>query len=217
VGTAVREFVPLVSGRNRLASLRKRQYDDRINLGKPAMPHVCPWWGGYFIDNPLRRLIHNPGRIVAPYIQPGMTVMDVGCGMGLFSIAAAKIVGDRGLVISVDLQKKMPDVVRRRAGAAGVANRIRLHKCEANRLGVEAQVDFALALMMVHEVPDQRWLLSEIRDCLKPDGKFLLAEPKIHVPGKVFGKTVALASDVGFKVIDEPRVRWCRAVVLARS
>jgi hypothetical protein len=38
------------------------------------MPHVCPWWGGYFIDNPLRRLFHNPEKIVGPYVQPGMTV-----------------------------------------------------------------------------------------------------------------------------------------------
>jgi 2-polyprenyl-3-methyl-5-hydroxy-6-metoxy-1,4-benzoquinol methylase len=51
------------------------------------MSHVCPWWGGYFIDNPLRRLLHNPEKIVGPYVQPGMTVMDVGCGMGIFSIA----------------------------------------------------------------------------------------------------------------------------------
>jgi hypothetical protein len=30
------------------------------------MSHVCPWWGGYFIDNPLRRLIHDPEKIVGP-------------------------------------------------------------------------------------------------------------------------------------------------------
>ncbi len=120
------------------------------------MPHVCPWRGGYFIDNPLRRLIHNPGKILAPYVLPGMTVMDVGCGMGLFSIAAAKIVGDRGLVIAVDLQQRMRDVLWRRATEAGVANRIRVHKCEAEHLGVETQVDFAPAMMVVHEVPDLR-------------------------------------------------------------
>ncbi|MEI8375312.1 MAG: hypothetical protein WCJ35_21030 [Planctomycetota bacterium] len=61
------------------------------------MPHVCPWWGGYFIDNPIRRLFHNPVKIVGPYVKPGMTVMDV-CGMGFCSIAMAKLVGDSGLV-----------------------------------------------------------------------------------------------------------------------
>lgn len=37
-------------------------------------PHVCPWWGSYFIDNPFRRLLHRPEAILAHYIQPGMAV-----------------------------------------------------------------------------------------------------------------------------------------------
>ena len=186
------------------------------------MPHVCPWWGGYFIDNPIRRLLHRPERIVGPYVRPGMTVMDVGCGMGLFSLAMAKIVGDSGLVIAVDLQQKMLDVLRRRAERAAVANRIRLHKCEKDRLTVDAQADFALAFMMIHEVPDQRRLLGEIYDCLKPGGKLLVAEPKIHVPGKAFAKTVATAEALGFRGleeprIEEPRVHGCRAVVFEKT
>jgi hypothetical protein len=36
--------------------------------------HVCPWWGGYFIDNPLRRRFHDPVKIVGPYVERGMTV-----------------------------------------------------------------------------------------------------------------------------------------------
>ncbi len=58
--------------------------------------HVCPWWGGYFLDNPLRRLLHNPAKILGPYVKAGMRVMDVGCGMGFLSIATAKMVGDGG-------------------------------------------------------------------------------------------------------------------------
>ena len=66
------------------------------------MPNsVCPWWLGYFIDNRLRRLIHDPARIVAPYIRPGMTALDVGCGMGLFSIAMAGLVGPSQWISSV--------------------------------------------------------------------------------------------------------------------
>ena len=78
-------------------------------------PHVCPWWGGYFIDNRLRRWLHNPEQILAPYVSPGMTAMDFGCGMGMFSIAMAKLVGDKGRVIAVDLQQKMLDVLQKRA------------------------------------------------------------------------------------------------------
>jgi ubiquinone/menaquinone biosynthesis C-methylase UbiE len=185
-------------------------------LGEETMPHVCPWWGGYFIDNRLRSLLHDPEKIVGPYVRPGMTVMDVGCGMGLFSIAMAKLVGDQGRIIAVDLQQKMLDVLKRRAERAGVAARIETHNCDQNRLGVDVQADLALAFMMVHEVPDQRRLLSEIHACLKAGGKLLVAEPKIHVSGWAFQQTVATAEELGLKVVDEPRVRWCRAVVLAK-
>ncbi|MGO8690976.1 MAG: SAM-dependent methyltransferase [Thermoguttaceae bacterium] len=181
------------------------------------MAHVCPWWGGYFIDNRLRRLLHNPEKIVGPYVQPGMTVMDVGCGMGLFSIAMAKMVGDSGLVIAVDLQPKMLDVLWRRARRAGVADRIQLHKCERDRLGVQRPADFALAFMMVHEVPDQHRLLGEIHACLKPGGRLLVAEPRLHVPGKAFAQTVATTKELGFRPIGEPQVHGCRALVVERA
>ena len=80
-------------------------------------PHVCPWWGGYFIDNPLRRWVHNPHAILSPYVTTGMTVLDFGCGMGLFAIALAKLVGETGKVIAVDLQQQMLDVLVKRASA----------------------------------------------------------------------------------------------------
>ncbi len=146
-----------------------------------------------------------------------MAVMDVGCGMGLFSIAMAKMVGDQGRVIAVDLQQKMLDVLWRRANKAGVADRIETHKCEQNRLGVDSQADFVLAFMMIHEVPDQRRLLGEIHDCLKPGGNLLVAEPKIHVPGKAFQQTVATAGELGLRVVEQPRVHGCRAVVFEKG
>lgn len=181
------------------------------------MPHVCPWWCGYFIDNCLRCRIHNPVRIVGPYVKLGMRVMDVGCGMGMFSVAMAKMVGVQGRVIAVDLQQKMLDALRRRATSAGIDDRIRLHRCEKDRLGMEEPVDFVLAFAMMHEVPDQQRLLREIHFCLKPAGRLLLAEPRIHVSGKAFEKTIATAEKVGLHGIEEPRVRFCRAVVLGKA
>ena len=181
------------------------------------MAHVCPWWGGYFIDNRLRRLLHNPEKIIGPYVRPDMTAMDVGCGMGMFSIAMAKIVGDQGQVIAIDLQPQMLDVLQQRADRAGLANRIRLHRCEPDRLGVDERVDFVLAFMMVHEVPDQRRLLGEIHGCLKPGGKLLVAEPRLHVSGTAFAQTTTLAAEAGLRAVEEPKVRWCRAVVLGKD
>ena len=95
-----------------------------------TMGHVCPWWHAYTFDNPLRRLLHNPSAIVGEHVGEGMRVLDLGCGMGFFSIAMARMVGDSGLVIAVDLQQKMLDVLMRRATRAGVAARIRPHRCD---------------------------------------------------------------------------------------
>ncbi|GEM_PF-6888608 len=76
--------------------------------------HVCPWWLAYTFDNPLRQLVHNPEKIFSSLIRPGQTVVDIGCGMGYFSLGMAKLVGESGRVISVDLQKEMLAKVHQR-------------------------------------------------------------------------------------------------------
>ena len=98
--------------------------------------HVCPWWGGYFIDHRLRRLLHPPERIVGPYLRPGMQALDFGCGMGIFTLAMAKLVGDTGRVVAADLQPQMLDVLRKRAERAGLAARIQTHVCQPDRIGI---------------------------------------------------------------------------------
>lgn len=180
--------------------------------------YVCPWWAAPFTINlPLRRLVHDPQKIVGPYVQPGMTVLEVGCGPGYFSIPMAAMVGDQGKVVAVDLQPQMLEMLRRRAEKAGVISRIELHPCEKDRLGVDCQADFALVFAMLHEVPDQARLLTEIHHSLKPGGKVLLAEPPFHVPAKTFAGEVAVAESVGLRVVDRPHVRWSHAVLLEKG
>ena len=63
---------------------------------------VCPHWVGCLLLNPLRRLIHNPDQILASYVTGGMTVLDIGPGMGFFTLPLARMVGPGGKVIGVD-------------------------------------------------------------------------------------------------------------------
>ena len=179
--------------------------------------HVCPWWLAYTFDNPLRRLLHDPQKILGPYVAEGMTVVDLGCGMGHFTIGMARLVGETGRVIAVDLQQKMLDVVARRARKAGVADRIRLHKCEPDRIGLDCTVDFALACWVVHETPDLLKLFEEVLSTLKPAGKCLIAEPKIHIPRGQFDETVAVAEAMGFRVLDTPKVRLSHTALLGKA
>lgn len=180
-------------------------------------PHVCPWWGGYFIDNRFRRWLHKPEKILGPYIQPGMTAMDFGCGMGFFAIPMARLVGDQGRVIAVDLQQKMLDVLRKRAAKAGVGDRIHAHRCEADSIGLDEPVNFALAFYSAHEVPDLRRLFSEAHKCLRTGGSFLVVEPVGHVSAAAFQDMVSLAEDAGLALNEGPRICLSRAVVLVKE
>jgi SAM-dependent methyltransferase len=182
----------------------------------PVGPHVCPWWGGYFIDNPLRRWLHNPERILTPYVKPGMAALDFGCGMGLFTIAMAKLVGEQGRVVAADLQPQMLDVLQRRAQRACVAGRIRTHRCQPDSTGLAEPLDFALAFWSMHEVPDMKRLLAEIYGCLRPEGKFLAVEPIGHVTAEAFAGMMELAAQAGFREQERPPVRLSRAVVLVK-
>lgn len=178
--------------------------------------HVCPWWGGYFIDNRFRRLLHNPKKILGDYLEEGMTVLDFGCGMGFFSIGMAKMVGPSGRVISVDLQPQMLRTLQSRAERAGVAERLQTHACEADTIGVHDPVDFILAFWAAHEAPDTRHLFEEFHLCLKPDGKFLLVEPRGHVTQAHFDEMRRIAADVGFDEVEAPEVRLSHATLFER-
>jgi ubiquinone/menaquinone biosynthesis C-methylase UbiE len=179
--------------------------------------HVCPWWGGYFIDNRLRRWLHNPQQILTPYVRPGMTVMDFGCGMGMFSIAMAQLVGSAGRVIAVDLQQEMLDVLQKRASNAGVLDRIHTHQCESNSIGLDESVDFALAFYSAHEVPDLRRLLSEIQGNLRPQGRFLVVEPMGHVTARDFQAMLSLAKEIGLHEQEPPHVRLSRVAIFMKD
>jgi len=178
--------------------------------------HVCPWWGGYFIDNPLRRLIHPPRRILAPYVRSGGTVLDFGCGMGIFAIPMASLVGPTGRVIAVDLQPRMLEVLAKRARRAGVAERIRLHRCEATSLELLGPVDFVLAFYSAHEVPDVRRLWADLFAALRSGGTLLWVEPIGHVTERRFAEMLAAAETTGFGVRERPRIRLSRALLLAK-
>jgi len=181
------------------------------------MPHVCPWWCAYTFDHRLRRVFHKPERILEPYVKPGMTVLDLGCGMGYFSIPMAGMVGDAGQVLAVDIQQQMLDVLMRRARKAGVDGRIRPHLCNPERLCVDQPVDFALAFFVVHETPDPPRFLDQVRAALKPGAQFLYAEPKWHVARRDFEKLLDYAQRSGFHLAARPQISISHAALLTAA
>ena len=181
--------------------------------------HVCPVWAGHLLASPVRKLFDNPKKILGPHVASGMTALDIGCAMGFFSLSLAEMVGAQGKVICIDLQEKMIEGLIKRARKAGLSERIETRLCSKDSLGLEeftAIVDFALAAAVVHEVPNADRFFSEIYEAIKPDGKFLVSEPKGHVSDSEFGTTVSLAEQKGFHLINRSQTLFGRAALFQK-
>jgi ubiquinone/menaquinone biosynthesis C-methylase UbiE len=172
--------------------------------------HVCPWWLGYFLCCPLRKLMENPEKMLGPHVQPGMTVVEPGCGMGYFTLPLARMVGPDGHVVCVDVENRMIRRLMKRAHKAGLADRIESRICRDSDLGLqdwEGKVDLVVAIHVVHEVPDERAFLKQAYDLLKPASRLLVVEPKGHVDAQAFQTTLVHARQAGFKVLEPPKLR----------
>jgi len=179
--------------------------------------NVCPTALSGSLDNSIRRFFQNPRKLLGKYIKTGMTIMDLGCGPGFFSIEMAKLLNGSGKVIAADLQDGMLSKVNRKITGTPLEQQIILHKCQDDRIGITEKADFILAFYMIHEVPDQVKLFSELKSLLKPDGTIFIVEPKFHVSKSAFEKMVFLIENSGFEIIDRPGITMSRALLITHK
>jgi ubiquinone/menaquinone biosynthesis C-methylase UbiE len=174
---------------------------------------------GYFLMNPLRRLGQDPARVVFPYVDTGDWVLDIGPGMGYFTLPLARRVGPGGKVVAADIQPRMLQSLRKRALRAGLADRIICCRSSAGRLGIDGvgqQFDFVLAFAVVHEIPDRRGLFEQLAAATKPGGRVLVADPLSRFSAEELEETVALAAGCGFSRIGAPAISKSRTTLLQR-
>lgn len=180
---------------------------------------VCPWWLGYFLLSPLRRLGQDPAAILAPYVREGQTVLEPGPGMGFFTVELARLVGPSGRVVAVDIQAKMIERLKRRAAKAGMAERIDARLASTDSLGLSdlaGRIDFTLAFAVIHELPDMGGFFREIAAAAKPGSLVLVAEPKGHVQESEFDTELRLAIEAGFALLHRPEIKGSQAAAFKR-
>jgi ubiquinone/menaquinone biosynthesis C-methylase UbiE len=181
---------------------------------------VCPWWLGYLLLSPIRRWQYNPAQVLTPHVHAGMTVLEPGPGMGLFTLELARLVGPAGRVIAVDIQPKMLARLKRRAQKAGLLDRLDIRLAQPDSMGLKdlaGKVDFVLAFAMVHELPSVGTFFAETAAVLRPGARLLLAEPKGHVKNETFQAELAAAAGAGFRVADRPPIRRSLSALLEKS
>ena len=111
------------------------------------------------------------------------------------------MVGENGRVFAVDVQREMIDFTRETAERRGLLDRVTLHLCESDDIGLTGvEVDFALAFFVVHEVPDRRALFTQLARLLRPGALFMMIEPKRHAPPPVVDKITTEAEAVGLNL-----------------
>jgi ubiquinone/menaquinone biosynthesis C-methylase UbiE len=109
-------------------------------------------------------------------LQPGQVFIDIGCGVGYFSIPASKIVGSRGRVYALDTSVEMTEFLKAELKALSIKN-----------VGVENSTEYGFPLkdsigemllmsMVLHEVEDKRRFLQEAHRTLKSGGKIIILE-----------------------------------------
>jgi ubiquinone/menaquinone biosynthesis C-methylase UbiE len=160
----------------------------------------------WVLDNPPVRAMANRLARRLP-IEPGMRVVDVGCGPGRLTIPAARIVGDEGEVLAVDLQPEMLAIVGRRAAAAGL-RQVRTLEAAAGSARLEAgRYDLALLSFVLGEVPaeSRRAAIREIATALRPGGCLAVLEGLFDPHRQSREAVVALTTPEGLRLQEERR------------
>lgn len=192
------------------------------SAGEPSVHkhRICPWWMGYVLASPIRRLGEKPETILAGLVKADMTVLDIGCAMGFFSLPLARIVGAGGRVICVDIQRKMLSSLERRAGRKGLADRIETRLATQDGLGIDDlgdQADFALLMHVVHESENPVRFLGDCHAALRPRARILIAEPRGHIPEEEFEITRRHVIDAGFNECKAPVIKKSHVLLCEKN
>ena len=181
---------------------------------------VCPWWLGYFLISPLRRLLLNPNKVLSPFVREGMTVLEPGPGMGFFTLPLARMVGSSGRVIALDVQPKMIRKLQRRLAKAGLESRVDVRLVAPDSMGISDlrdKVDFTLAFAVLHEMPSAAQFFAEAAAASKPGAQLLLVEPAGHVKDEAFEAELRDAAQAGFNLVDHPPIGHSHAALLQKN
>lgn len=109
-------------------------------------------------------------------VKPGMTVCDMGCGNGFYALQMAKMVGEEGTVLGVDIQPEMLKLMSERAAEAGITNVKPILGTIADPKLPEGAVDIILCADVYHEFSHPEQMLAAMRASLAPNGVVVLLE-----------------------------------------
>lgn len=123
-------------------------------------------------DNRLLPYFKDPYKLLrAAGLEQGQKVLEVGCGPGYFTISAAKLVGDEGVVYAVDVHPRAIERVKEKIAAAELQNMTPMLTNAAETGLPDDSIDLAFLFGLRYIAGGLEGLLTELHRVLKPDGK----------------------------------------------
>jgi ubiquinone/menaquinone biosynthesis C-methylase UbiE len=153
-------------------------------------------------------------------LQPGESVLDVGCGTGTLAIAAKRHVGPTGAVYGIDASPEMIARADKKARKTSVDVVFKNGFAEALPFA-DATLDAVLSTVMLHHLPRKmrQQCAHEIRRVLKPGGRVLAVDfggaaqerktlfGRLHRHGYVrLSDIIAVLSEAGLKSVESGAV-----------
>jgi arsenite methyltransferase len=131
-------------------------------------------------------------------LREGETVLDLGSGAGFDAFLAARVVGDHGHVIGVDMTPEMLERARHNAKAGGYAN-VEFREGRIESLPVDdSSIDAVISNCVINLVPDKAAVYREIARVLRPGGRVVVSDIVVDaaLPAAIAGSVAALTGCV---------------------
>ena len=185
----------------------------KFYLGR-EIAHVMGHRGAGWLERPEREKEEAPAKLVkAMQIKPGMVIGDIGAGSGYFTFRISPLVGDKGKVFAVDIQKEMLDIIQKRMRAKKVTNVVPVRgKIDDPKLPA-GKVDLIFMVDCYHEFSHPFEMTRGMIKALKPGGQLIFVEyrkedPKVPILSvhKMFKRQVLKEMAI------HPEMRYARTI-----
>jgi ubiquinone/menaquinone biosynthesis C-methylase UbiE len=139
-----------------------------------------------FIHETLYGLFRDPYKALSSAgLEPGQKVLEVGCGPGFFTVPAARIVGEEGSVLALDVNPLAVAHVQQKIDQAGVSNAQVIQAGAAQVDLPDQTVDLAFVFGLARAIGGLEAIWAELYRLLKPQG-ILSIEGRIRPPDRLF-------------------------------
>lgn len=145
--------------------------------------YVMGHQGAGWLERPEREKEEDPKKLIESLeFKEGMVVADIGAGSGYYSFRIAPLLGEKGKVLAVDIQKEMIQIIKDKMKRNRIANVEPVLSEEKDPKLPEGEVDLALMVDVYHEFAHPYEMTEKLVKSLKKGGRLVFVEFRLEDP-----------------------------------